>query len=99
MPTNIANDNLRKVIQLSYEMLELADRGDKFRQDIGCGVVFGTLRDEAYKIRRLAEEELSQHGHKPKPHPSRVEKGGAKEAEQKSSRSGKKRVTSTRKQP
>lgn len=64
MSGNIVNDNLRKVVQLSYEMLELADHGDKFRQDIGCGVVYGTLRDEAYKVRRLAEKELLQHRHK-----------------------------------
>ena len=66
MPKRRVNDNLRKVIQLSYEMLELADHGDKFREDTGCGVVYGTLRDVAYKIRQLAEEELLQHGCKPK---------------------------------
>lgn len=66
MPKKVVNDNLRKVVQLSYEMLELADHGDKFRQDSGCGVVYGTLRDEAYKIRQLAEDELLKHGRKPK---------------------------------
>lgn len=66
MPRSAVNDNLRKVIQLTYEMLELADHGDKFRQDSGCGVVYGSLRDEAYKIRQLAEDELLKHGRKPK---------------------------------
>jgi hypothetical protein len=66
MPKKTVNDNLRKVIEITYEMLELADHGDKFRQDSGCGVVYGTLRDEAYKLRRLAEEELLQHGRKSK---------------------------------
>ena len=56
------NENLRKVILLCHEMLELADHGDKIRQDIGCGVVFGTLRDGAYKVRQLAEKELKLHG-------------------------------------
>ena len=69
MSKKIVNDNLRKVIQLSYEMLELADHGDRFREDSGCGVVYGTLRDEAYKIRQIAEEELLQHGSKPKASP------------------------------
>ncbi|MBU0995992.1 MAG: hypothetical protein KJ737_26150 [Proteobacteria bacterium] len=50
------------VIDLCYEMLELADHGDKFRLDTGCGVVYGTLRDVAYKVRKLAEKELVQHG-------------------------------------
>lgn len=53
--------NLKKVIEFCYEMLELADHGDKIRCDDGCGVVYGTLRDVAYKIRQLAEKELSQH--------------------------------------
>ena len=66
MAKSTVNDNLRKVIQITYEMLELADHGDKFRQDSGCGVVYGTLRDEAYKIRQLAEGELLKHGRKPR---------------------------------
>jgi len=53
--------NLQTVIDLCFEMLELADHGDKFRQDDGCGVVFGELRDSAYKIRQLAEDELVKH--------------------------------------
>ncbi|MBF0225642.1 MAG: hypothetical protein HQK76_09335 [Desulfobacterales bacterium] len=61
METNIINRNLRKVIRLSYEMLELADHGDTHREDAGCGIVYGTLRDTAYKIRKLAENEISNH--------------------------------------
>ena len=56
-----ANDTLRKVVGLCYEMLELADHGDTLRKDIQCGIVYGTLRDAAYKIRQLAEKELIQH--------------------------------------
>ena len=58
----IADKNLKKIITLCYEMLELADHGDKFRRDDGCGVVYGSLRDVAYKIRQMAEQELSRHG-------------------------------------
>jgi len=43
-------------------MLELADYGDKHRSDDGCGVVYGFLRDAAYKVRQMAEKEMSQHG-------------------------------------
>lgn len=56
-----ADKNIRRVVEICYEMLELADHGDKFRRDEGCGVVFGALRDEAYKIRQLAEKELERH--------------------------------------
>ena len=61
MADKIINCNLRKVIKLCNEMLELADHGDKCRTDAGCGVVYGTLRDAAYKMRRLAKNELAQH--------------------------------------
>ncbi len=56
-----ANRNLEKVIALCSEMLELADLGDNYRVDDGCGVVFGSLRDSAYKLRKLAKDELSRH--------------------------------------
>lgn len=62
-PEERINTNLTKVIELCYEMLELADHGDKIRDDGGCGVVYGTLRDAAYKVRQLAEKELSRHRH------------------------------------
>jgi hypothetical protein len=57
-----AIQNLKQVVRLCYQMLELAQKGDKCRQDDGCGIVFGSLRDNAYKIRRLAEKELKAHG-------------------------------------
>lgn len=62
MPSDIIDQNLRNVIQICYEMLEIADRGDSYRQDSGCGAVYGRLRDAAYKIRLQAEHELLFHG-------------------------------------
>jgi len=62
-----ANKNLEKVIALCSEMLELADLGDHYRPDDGCGVVFGMMRDSAYKIRGLAKDELARHECRRKP--------------------------------
>lgn len=59
-----ADKQLAKVVDLCYEMLELADCGDMIRADDGCGVVYGALRDAAYKIRKLAENELNSHGNR-----------------------------------
>jgi hypothetical protein len=42
-------------------MIELADQGDADREDTGCGVLYGVLRDSAYKIRQLAQEEKGRH--------------------------------------
>ncbi len=52
--------NLNKVKELCYEMLEIADYCDKYRSDDGSGVVFGMLRDSAYKIRRVTEKQLEK---------------------------------------
>jgi hypothetical protein len=56
-----ANRNLEAVIALCNEMLELADLGDYNRLDDGCGVVFGSMRDSAYKIQKHAKDELARH--------------------------------------
>ena len=45
-------------------MIELADQGDVDREDVGCGVLYGVLRDAAYKIKKLAEEEKRNHEEK-----------------------------------
>ncbi|MBN2209910.1 MAG: hypothetical protein JW709_00805 [Sedimentisphaerales bacterium] len=59
------NRNLQETIRLAKELLELADQGDSQRNDIGCGVLYGTVRDCAYKIRSLALNELEAHHVRP----------------------------------
>ena len=58
------NRNLRKTLTLVEEMIDLADQGDADREDVGCGVLYGIIRDSAYKIKKLAEEEKRQHKEK-----------------------------------
>lgn len=55
------NQNLNNVKELCYEMLKIADRGDNFRKDSGCGAIYGYLRDAAYKIRKLVDKEIESH--------------------------------------
>ena len=55
------NSNLVKVLRISREMMVLADRGDENRKDTNCGVLYGMLRDSAYKLRSLAEKEINLH--------------------------------------
>jgi len=59
------NRNLQETIKLAQKMLDLADQGDDQRIDVGCGVLYGTVRDCAYKIRSLALEELKAHHARP----------------------------------
>ncbi len=55
------NENLRRTIRLTREMLALADEGDRDRNDDSCGILYGILRDTAYRLRELAKEECEKH--------------------------------------
>ncbi len=58
------DQNLQRTIDLTQEMIRLADRGDVDREDTGCGILYGMLRDAAYKLWRMAEEEQQRHHNK-----------------------------------
>jgi hypothetical protein len=60
-PMKACNESVKKTIDLTRRMLELADEGDAAREDTGCGVLFGVLRDSAYRVKRLAEAEKEAH--------------------------------------
>ena len=52
---------IKKTLKLVEDMLGLADDGDTVREDTGCGVLYGVVRDSAYKIKKLAEAERDAH--------------------------------------
>lgn len=55
------DESLIKVIALAEEMILLSDEGDALREDDGCGVLYGVLRDSAYRIKKMAEKERDAH--------------------------------------
>ena len=55
------NKGIKKSLDLAREMLILSDEGDALREDAGCGVLYGVIRDAAYKIKQLAEAEKDAH--------------------------------------
>ncbi len=55
------NEHLRQVLRLSREMIALADEGDRDRNDPSCGILYGILRDAAYRLRKITEEECEKH--------------------------------------
>jgi hypothetical protein len=59
-----ANHCIDKTLELAELMLKVADEGDAVRKDVGCGVLYGVLRDAAYRIRKLAEAEREAHSKK-----------------------------------
>ncbi len=57
-PCNLHIINTLKLID---EMIYLADQGDADREDNGCGILYGVLRDSAFKLKKLTEEEKLNH--------------------------------------
>lgn len=55
------NTNIQRAIDMANRMMELADEGDLEREDDGCGILFGMIRDTAYKLRTQAEKEKTRH--------------------------------------
>ncbi|MBD3165998.1 hypothetical protein GF324_05335 [bacterium] len=55
------NEHIQDLLRLTREMMVLADLGDRDRLDSSCGVLYGNLRDAAYKLRKEAELERSIH--------------------------------------
>ena len=51
------NLHIADTLQLVDEMIDLADQGDSDREDSGCGILYGVLRDSAFKLKQLAEAE------------------------------------------
>ena len=52
---------IKRTLELAASMLRLADEGDAAREDVGCGVLYGVLRDSAYRLQQLAEAEREAH--------------------------------------
>ena len=55
------DSNIKTTLALVEDMIRLADKGDIEREDTGCGVLYGVLRDSAYKLKKLAELEKDNH--------------------------------------
>lgn len=53
--------NIKITLDLVEDMIKLAEKGDNDRNDNGCGILYGILRDAAYKIKQVAEMEREAH--------------------------------------
>ena len=56
-----SNENIETTLQLADALLALAEKGDLEREDVRCGILYGIIRDSAYRIRKAAETEKSLH--------------------------------------
>ncbi|MBT3231672.1 MAG: hypothetical protein HN356_02550 [Calditrichaeota bacterium] len=55
------NQSLLRTLELTREMKIIADYGDRVRKDGSCGVIYGILRDTAYKLQNMIEVEIEAH--------------------------------------
>ena len=58
---NPETELIHQALRLARELIILADEGDANSADDGCHVLYGVVRDCAYKIRAEAERELGVH--------------------------------------
>jgi hypothetical protein len=58
------DNNINRTLKLVEEMIVLADQGDVEREDVGCGIMYGILRDAAYRLKKIAEQEKKAHQQK-----------------------------------
>ena len=55
------NQHILEALELARRLTILADEGESGAEDDSCRVLYGQIRDCAYKIRRLAEREREAH--------------------------------------
>ncbi len=55
------NQFIKDALENARQLIVLADEGEAHCNDDGCAVLFGVIRDSAYKIRAEAEREKQVH--------------------------------------
>lgn len=55
------NSNIAKTLELVDDLKKLADQGQSDSKDYGCAMLYGVIRDCAYKIGGYASREQSVH--------------------------------------
>ncbi|MBN1129545.1 MAG: hypothetical protein JXA71_11190 [Chitinispirillaceae bacterium] len=55
------DENIHHTIALTRQLIHCADIGDQEREDDTCGVLYGIVRDCAYRILGEAERERLRH--------------------------------------
>ena len=58
------DSNIIRALDIARELTILADEGELSAEDDGCIVLYGIIRDCAYKIKKRAEEERGCHQNK-----------------------------------
>jgi len=57
----LCNKHIKETLDLVRSLIILADEGESDSQDDGCRLLYGVIRDCAYKIKYEAEREIDAH--------------------------------------
>lgn len=55
------DQNIQSAIKLSKQMIALATKGYSECRDTGCMILYGVILDSAYKMKKIAENEIKVH--------------------------------------
>ena len=55
------NRHIREAFELVKNMIILSDSGEAHCRDNGCALLYGVIRDSAYRIKKEAERERDSH--------------------------------------
>jgi hypothetical protein len=58
---SICNRNIVRALELAEKMIRLSEEGEADAEDDGCVLLYGIVRDCAYKIRAQARQERETH--------------------------------------
>ncbi|MBU8901389.1 MAG: hypothetical protein KOO69_01480 [Victivallales bacterium] len=57
----LCNEHIKESLDLVRNLIILADEGERDSRDDGCRLLYGVIRDCAYKIKNEAERERNAH--------------------------------------
>jgi hypothetical protein len=64
--------HLQESLKLADRMIALSFQGDQDREDNGCGIIYGMMRDAGFRLKQLVTREIENHRRKSgreAPHP------------------------------
>ena len=53
--------NLQETVELAERLISLSLKGDDEREDNGCGILYGVMRDAGFRLKQLAQREVRNH--------------------------------------
>ena len=65
--------HLQESLKLADRMIALSFQGDQDREDNGCGIIYGVMRDAGFRLKHLVSLEIERHRQKSAPPPVAVE--------------------------